>query len=306
MSILYVLSGPDTGCSFDITEGSNYLGRSPFNDIKINDPTVSRSHLRIDQRKGKYMITDLRSRNGTLLKGAYLNPGVETQVEERVPIAFGMTVSGLGERCSEVLTPFLESIGLTQESGENSGIFMTHKGQTKQRKLQVLHRISDTIAQNLSIEETLHKILDHITDLLKKIDRCAFVLIEPETGAVTKIVSKESSSGAPISPLYCDDVVKRVIQEGRPIIISDVQSERSEFSDTLKLLRIQAVLCLPLSGKFQILGALYVDSLVGAYSFQPEDVRLFEDLAEKTALSIQYKRFSSELSEIAESLASLD
>jgi adenylate cyclase len=306
MSKLYVLSGLDMGRSFDIKEGSNYLGRSPFNDIEITDPTVSKTHLFIDQRKGRYFITDLGSRNGTLLNGTYLNPGVETKVEERVPIAIGMTVIGLGEGCFELLTPFLDSIGLTRESGQNGGIFMAHQGRPKQKTLQILHRISHVIAQDLSIEETLQKILDHILDLLKKIDRCSFVLIEPETREVTKIISKASSPGSQPSLLYCDDVVKRVIQEGRPIVISDVQSEKDELSDTLKLLRIQAVLCLPLSGKFETLGALYMDSLGGSYSFRPEDVRLCEGLAEKTALLIQYKRFSSELSKISESLASVD
>jgi FHA domain/GAF domain len=306
MSKLYVLSGLDMGRSFDIKEGSNYLGRSPFNDIEITDPTVSKTHLFIDQRKGRYFITDLGSRNGTLLNGTYLNPGVETEVEERMPIAIGMTVIGLGEGCSKLLTPFLDSIGLTRESGQNGGIFMSYQGRTKQKKLQILHRITQVIALDLPIEETLQKILDQIFDLLKKIDRCSFVLIEPETREVTRTISKVSSSGSQPSPLYCDDVVNRVIREGRPIVISDVQSEKDELSDTLKLLRIQAVLCLPLRGKFETLGALYMDSLGGSYSFRPNDVRLLEGLAEKTALSIQYKRFSSELSKIAESLASLD
>ena len=60
--------------------------------MKSRDPTVSKTHLLIDQRKGRYFITNLGSRNGTLLNGTYLNPGVEAMVEERVPIAIGMTV----------------------------------------------------------------------------------------------------------------------------------------------------------------------------------------------------------------------
>ena len=306
MSKLFVLSGLDLGQSFEIKEGLNYLGRSPFNDIAITDPTVSKTHLLIDRRKDKYFITDLGSRNGTLLNGSYLNPGVETRVEESVPIAIGMTVIGLGRGCRELLTPFLDSIGLTRGSGEPGGLLVTHAGRNRRKRLHIVQRISDVIAQDLSIEETLRKILDHIFDLLKKIDRCSFVLVEPETRAVTEVISRRSPRGPEAPPLYCDDVVSRVIQEGRPIVISDVRSDKDELSDTLKLLRIQAVLCLPLSGRFQTLGALYMDSLGGAYSFRPDDVRLFEGLAEKTALSIQYKRFSAELSNIAESLASLE
>ncbi len=304
MSKLYVLSGLDMGHSFGIKEGPNYLGRSPFNDVKITDPTVSKAHLLIRRKEGKYFVTDLGSRNGTLVYGTYLNPGVETEVAERVPIAIGMTVIGLGEGCFDLVTPFLDSIGLTRESSENSSIFMAHKGKTKQKKLQIYHRVSHIIAEDLPIEDTLQKILDEITDLTTKIDRSAFVLIDPDTRQVTKIVSRATGTGAQPSLLYCDDVVRRVIQENRSIIVSDVQTEKTELCDTLKLLRIRAVLCLPLSGKFQTLGTLYMDSLGGAYRFRPDDVRFLENLAEKTALSIQYKEFSSELSRIAESLDS--
>jgi len=43
---LYVLKGPQAGKSFDLRDGANYIGRSS-QDIQIDDPTVSREHLKI-------------------------------------------------------------------------------------------------------------------------------------------------------------------------------------------------------------------------------------------------------------------
>ncbi|MCJ7596340.1 MAG: FHA domain-containing protein, partial [Desulfobacterales bacterium] len=64
MTTLYVLNGPQSGKSFDLKDGANYIGRSS-RDIKIDDPTVSREHLKITAREGRYYVTDLKSRNGT-------------------------------------------------------------------------------------------------------------------------------------------------------------------------------------------------------------------------------------------------
>ena len=46
MAKLYVLNGPQTGKSFELREGDNHVGRSS-RDIQIDDPTVSREHLKI-------------------------------------------------------------------------------------------------------------------------------------------------------------------------------------------------------------------------------------------------------------------
>lgn len=46
------------------------IGRSPDNDVRIDHPTVSRSHARIVQsREGVYTIEDLDSTNGTFVNG---------------------------------------------------------------------------------------------------------------------------------------------------------------------------------------------------------------------------------------------
>jgi pSer/pThr/pTyr-binding forkhead associated (FHA) protein len=43
------------------------IGRSATNDIVIRDPTVSRKHAVVEYAEGRYLLTDLGSRNGTLV-----------------------------------------------------------------------------------------------------------------------------------------------------------------------------------------------------------------------------------------------
>jgi hypothetical protein len=52
------------------------IGRLPANDLTLDSNTISRYHLRIDWDGAEARVTDLGTRNGTLLQGARLDPQV--------------------------------------------------------------------------------------------------------------------------------------------------------------------------------------------------------------------------------------
>jgi DNA-binding winged helix-turn-helix (wHTH) protein len=54
-------------------EGENILGRHPDNRVQIDQTAVSRRHARISIRAGKAVLEDLKSRNGTFLRGRRLS-----------------------------------------------------------------------------------------------------------------------------------------------------------------------------------------------------------------------------------------
>ena len=62
-------SGPRSGETMSLRPGSLTLGRSPDNDIVIDDPSVSREHARLSNENGRYYIEDLGSMNGTMMNG---------------------------------------------------------------------------------------------------------------------------------------------------------------------------------------------------------------------------------------------
>ena len=54
--------------SFSIDE-SLIIGRSPHNDVTINDSFISHEHACISRSKHNFLLADLNSTNGTLLNG---------------------------------------------------------------------------------------------------------------------------------------------------------------------------------------------------------------------------------------------
>jgi len=203
-------------------------------------------------------------------------------------MALGMSVICLGEGCMDQIMPFLDSIEITKETGEQSGIFTENRDKTNQRKLELLYRVSDVLMERLPINETLKKILDLLFDLLKRVDRGTILVIDPDTGDISEAVSRTTQPGTDPETTYCPDVVARVMKDRKALVISNTAAEEDdELADTLRVLRIESVLCVPMVTGSQIWGIIYVDSLQRPFGFQKEDVSLFTDLGQRTALAIE-------------------
>lgn len=95
-SQLVVRTGPNPGQVFDLpAKPIITIGRDRPNEIMINDPEMSRYHMRIIQVGGegtekKYYIEDLGSANGTFLNGVRLTKAEAVYAGDR--IGFGETV----------------------------------------------------------------------------------------------------------------------------------------------------------------------------------------------------------------------
>ncbi|WP_171203532.1 FHA domain-containing protein, partial [Pseudokineococcus marinus] len=70
---LHVVAGPDAGLVVPLPPGRHVLGRGAGADVRLDDPRLSRRHLRLDVDRRGALVTDLGSANGTLVDG--VRPG---------------------------------------------------------------------------------------------------------------------------------------------------------------------------------------------------------------------------------------
>ncbi len=66
---LVVRRGPQPNQTYELNKDIITLGRDITNDIVINDPEVSRHHMRMTRGPGGFTIEDLGSTNGTFVNG---------------------------------------------------------------------------------------------------------------------------------------------------------------------------------------------------------------------------------------------
>lgn len=288
MTEFFIMDGFSKKRFFDLEGDTIHIGRSSDNDVQIRDNTVSRRHLEIIKKENRYFIKDLRSTNGTFVNGEQISSDMEIEVEQGIPIVIGMSVICLGEGCSEEVESFLDSMDVSKVIKENGKGLVQDRPMTRQKDKELIHKVSNVFMESSDISETLEKILDYILDHLKRIDRGVIILIDNETGEISEVMSRLRKPRDDTSMMFSRSVVDRVIREGKAVIISDVNREDvGELADTLKLLKIGSVMCVPLFIRSKIRGVIYVDSMKTPYGFRKEDVALFTSLSGPAAITIE-------------------
>ena len=288
MTEFFIMDGFSKKFFFDLEGDTIHIGRSSDNDIQIKDSSVSRRHLEIIKKENRYFIKDLRSTNGTFVNGEQISSDMEIEVEQGIPIVIGMSVICLGEGCSEEVESFLDSMDVSKVIKENGKGLVQDRPMTRQKDKELIHKVSNVFMESSDISETLEKILDYILDHLKRIDRGVIILIDNETGEISEVMSRLRKPGGDTSMMFSRPVVDRVIREGKAVIISDVHREDvGKLSDTLKLLKIGSVMCVPLFIRSKIRGVIYVDTMKTPYGFRKEDASLFTSLSGPAAIAIE-------------------
>ena len=293
MTRLYIMSGPHMGQSFEIEGDTLCIGRAPENDIQIRDKFVSRKHIKILRKESEFFIEDLQSKNGTYLNGEQIPPGVETELKEGLPIGIGMSVICLGEECSKEIMAFLEAMDFSEEAFGTSLDNLEDRPMTVRKNMELIYNVSDTLTQALGIDEVLERVLDRIFDLLKRIDRGAILLIDSETGVLKEVAARARNDLEGGTTHYSPEVVERVIRSRKAIVVSDSeQKAEDDLPETLKLLNIRSVMCVPMVSKTRTMGVIYVDSITRPYGFRKEDLQLLNALSSPVAMAIENAELS--------------
>ncbi len=298
---LFIMNGPDKGRSFDFQGDSIHVGRSPENDVQLKDRSVSRSHLKILRKAGKYFIKDLETTNGTYVKRKRINGGKEFNVEEGAPIAVGRIVVSLGKGYSGNVLAILDSIDLFKDLSENASLLVQDRPMTRQKNMGLISKVSDLLMQSLDINEILQQILNYILNLLQRLDRGVIILINSETGKITEeiYIIKEGRENSVM--MYSKSIVERVIREGKPVIISNTEKEDiADISESMELMKVRSVICVPLISRSKIRGLIYLDSIGEPFGFREDDLHLLTALSSPAAVAIENDWLYSSLEKIVE------
>lgn len=304
MAKLYILGGPEKGKLYDLQGDIIGIGRSPDNDIQIKDASVSRNHLKIIRRGDKFFIEDLDSRNGTLVNDIQIRSGEEFEIKEGIPITIGDIVINLVKEYSsddeDITAPelsdddlaVLDSTDLDEELNDTAGALTHDRPMTPQKNVELVYKVASLLMQSLimddDINQVLEKILSSILNLLKRVDRGAFILLDTSTGEISDLIPIFKKSSGDHIKMYSQTIVDRVIREGKAVIMLDTRNEdKDNLSDSIQIMKVRSVMCVPLISKSQVRGVIYVDSLSKPHGFRREDLSLLTALSIPAALAIE-------------------
>jgi GAF domain-containing protein len=156
---------------------------------------------------------------------------------------------------------------------------------TAERNMDLIRKVYHVLTESLDLEQKLEKTLNFIFDVLLRIDRAMIILLDDETGALKEVAAKCRPGVDGVK--YSKEVVNWVLRHKEAFMVSDPDIGGHKMPETLKLMKIRSVMCVPLICKSRLQGVLYVDSVSRPYGFRGEDVYLMRALSGPIATAVE-------------------
>jgi sigma-B regulation protein RsbU (phosphoserine phosphatase) len=294
MPQLHVIDGPVKGQTFTIEGDTVFIGRSPRNDIQINDNTISRKQLKIFRVGRNYFAEDLKSTNGTLINGEPAVAGEGVGLADGDVISIGSTLIRIAD------VPANKGLGLEVLRADNTkGSQDTSRSQDEKRSrfpssLELICRASELVGKSLNFDHFMEEVTGLLLEALPRIDRAAILILDDRNGDIMQTFFRSREQHAGGTQPFSQSVVKRVFKDRKPLRMSDTTYESTDdFSDNMGTLAIRSVLCVPMMSNSAMRGVIYVDSIHGPYGFRKEDMMLLNSLSGILALATESALISS-------------
>jgi GAF domain-containing protein len=289
MPLLYVLSGPTAGDTYEVKEGTTLVGRGSDNNFQIIEQSISRKHARLILSGDRLYVEDLGSQNGTQLNGHPISSYYQVEVKEGDFISLGSVLMSLGKPYAEDGMVTQYSISL-KERPEEPAKHLLHKDRriSDREKLETIYEVSTLLMQSLDIDEIGEKILDSVFSCIKSIDSAALLLADQDTGELRQVTARSREYGKAFEMTYSRTISNRVVLEGKAIMMSDTSlADETDLSESMILMRIKSVMCVPLISKTDVHGVIYVHSTSVPHGFSKSDLQLLSVLSSPAALAIE-------------------
>ncbi len=297
MAVLVMERGPEVGKAFPISSRQVTLGRSSVNDIVLDLPTISRTHVSIAQQGDVFVLEDLQSTNGTFLNN---QPVTRSRLREGDRIRLGKVVLRFTEVLQQEREPAVELVATDQatdtasviERMEVEGYDLLGAGEPTnlaelQGRLALVSQISAELLQVLDAQELADRVVAWLLGVLPKAEQVLFATVDEENGQLTTRAARRRGGQLTRDVSLSQTILKLVTEKREAVLCADVTGD-ARFRDRPSVVgaRIRSFLCVPLVCRGEFLGTLYVDSRRALNHLEREDLILATAIAGQVALAV--------------------
>ena len=177
---------------------------------------------------------------------------------------------------------------------------------TNPTHLELLYHISQSLNSSLDLSEVLDHVLDEVIAALHA--ERGFLMLKNTAGDFAFRVARGLEQQNISDPAYqiSTSIIERVKRGSKAILISDaLEDERFNTQNSVLVLRLRSILCVPLNYKGNMVGLIYVDNRLLKGAFSKADLNLLSAIADSAAIAIENARLfenvqhSKEVLEIA-------
>jgi len=278
---LLVIKGADEGKQIELAGDKTTIGRDASNTIRLHDTEVSRRHAEFEAVANGYLLRDVNSANGTFVNNqrvqeALLSAGDHIQIGQTTLVystGRGETpeeASDLAQRISMITRQDLElSSAIIKTIGEAEGSrILAHPDRAKTpwlktalANLSIMYEASQAVSHILDLNQLLDRILELIFGSIEA-DRGCVMVCNADTGefepkALRWRQDEQADEKLPVSRT----IMEHVLREKQGVLVSDAtQDERFNTGQSIVRFGIREVICVPMKGRRETLGVLYLDT----------------------------------------------
>ncbi len=278
---------------YDVDGDEVVLGRDPEAGIPVNDRTLSRRHCRFYFGQDGWRLTDMGSKNGTFLGGELI---LDERLEDGDKVELGEThidvyLMGTGGEAdaTETLTDIL------RQSLQGKRRPAVEERRREIKALTHLMELNEKINDLRDEDRLLEGILDAAIELTGA-SRGFLLLKQEDHLSVRRARMPQRRDLADANARISVSVAQQVIQEGRSILAENaLQDERFDGTASIANLELRSLVCVPMRGEKDVLGAIYLDNPYESGTFDGWDVRILETFASLAAIAIRRARQRREM-----------
>lgn len=321
MPRLIVIKGADEGKQFELTEPVQGVGRDASNRIRLHDTEVSRRHAEFRKTAEGYRLTDIGSANGSFVNNqpvtdVLLQPGDRVQIGQTL-LVYSAAATGadapsdLADRISMIARSDLDfASAVVKTIGEAEGSRILARPESVEGQwlkaalanLGVMYEVTQAVSHILDLNQLLEKIMDLIFRSLEA-DRGCVMLRNPDNGQFEpKALRWRESVPRQEKMTLSRTVMEHVLREKEGVLVSDAsRDERFNTGQSILRFGIREVICVPMKGRHETLGVLYLDTrssareLVAANNpegkFTEDHLKLAAAIAHQAALAVEETRY---------------
>lgn len=332
MPRLILIKGADEGRQFELTQPLHSVGRDSTSHIRLYDTEVSRRHAEFRLVDDVWHLVDVGSANGTFVNGqpvkdTSLHAGDRVQIGQSILVfsagrGDAPSTSDLANRISMITRHDMElSSAIVKTIGETEGSRLLAQPDQVQgpwlknalANLAVMYEASQAVSHILDINQLLERIVDLLFRCIEADRGCAMVRNSDSNLLEPKAVRWRQGSSAGERMSISSTIVEYVLREKKGVLVSDAARDERFASQSIVRFGIREVICVPMKGRHETLGVLYVDTVSSAREvatraapgkFTEDHLALAGAIAHQAALAVEESRYHQAMVQ-AERLAAI-
>jgi two-component system NtrC family sensor kinase len=307
---IFVLQGASVGQVRRLDDNEPVIvGRDHTCQLCIDDPQISRQHVRIIRHGDAITIEDLNSSNGTFLNGIRVKTGPlklnelvtlgrSTQlVIHRATDSTSLPLSPVSADSAKPPTAVERGVPAEQHELPSSTLSITRALRSTQvmdligrshASLRTMYRVLRLTSSILDLDLLLNNILDEVFATIQA-ERAFVLLLDTASGQLEVKASRwQAKCGVDQRVSISQHIIGHVLEQRESVLLADAMADSTfGLAQSVVINKIRSAMCSPLRGRTGIVGIIHVDTSTVSREFGEEDLLLLDAIGAAAGIAVE-------------------